>query len=383
MKLDTHILKLLLRHDCLIVPDFGGFVARNLSAKIDWGKSQIKAPRKELIFNRHLQKNDGLLLGSIAEENQIAYDEAATQLQAELEVWQKTMQSGNRVEIEKVGFLFKDASGNILFEQDRFFNLLLNSFGMGDVNFVLIEKEEVSKTNIELTKPIPVTAEIPRKKEAPIVALEKSVLPKKRVVAKDATPVTEKTVSLRKEKKTIKRHFPWRVAAAAVILPIGFFAYWIPMKTHVLETGKISVADFNLFRTIELPKYNSTKIEFEPKTYEVEKTFEEIRVSLPENVTVFNYKFNEDLYVPIRLHKKKSASKTATPFHLIGGCFADEQNAIDFVNTCLSKGYEAFVLDVKSGLHRVSIAQFTSTELARKSQKTIAQNGIETWLLRK
>jgi hypothetical protein len=378
MNLDSHILQLLLRHDCLIIPDFGGFVARSTSASIDWQKNQIKAPSKELVFNRHLQKNDGLLINSVATENQLSFDDAANFVRSELLNWNKTIQGGNRVEIEKVGILYKDSAGNILFEQDRFFNLLLTSFGLSDLKFIAAEPERVIETKVverPQFAPIPVV-------ETPIISLPVNEV-KKEIIS----PVTKKeVVSAPKEVKMSTRHFPWRALAAAVIIPIGFFAYWIPMKTPVLETGKIALADFNPFRTTNTSSYKVEELNYSPKKTLIDQTFDETVKSISDEVTIYNYKFNDELYIPIRLDKTKENTKLdqkSAPFHLIGGCFASQENASDFVRDCISKGYKAVVLDVKNKLYRVSIAQYSSLELAQQNKSSIAQNGIETWLLRK
>ena len=64
MKLDQHIRKLLQRCDCVLVPDFGGFVANNYGASIDSATHVFLPPRKAISFNVHLIRNDGLLVAS-------------------------------------------------------------------------------------------------------------------------------------------------------------------------------------------------------------------------------------------------------------------------------------------------------------------------------
>lgn len=376
MNLDSHILQLLLRHDCLIIPDFGGFVARSTSASIDWQKDQIKAPSKELVFNRHLQKNDGLLINSVATENQISFHDAANSVHSELLAWNKTIQSGNRVEIEKVGILYKDTAGNILFEQDRFFNLLLTSFGLSDLKFIAAEPERVNERKV-VEKPqftaIPVI-------ETPIISFVGNEI--KELIS----PAKKEVVTAPKGVKMPTRHFPWRALAAAVIIPIGFFAYWIPMKTPVLETGKIALADFNPFRTVNSSVYKPEELKYSSNKVVIDQTFDEMVKSISDEVTIYNYKFNDELYIPIRLSKAKENTKldqSSAPFHLIGGCFSSEENASNFVKECILKGYKAIILDVKGNLYRVSIAQYSSLELAQQNKSSIAQSGIETWLLRK
>ena len=46
MKISTHIFDLLREHDCVIIPDFGAFVTRNVSAKISSDGSKIFPPKK-------------------------------------------------------------------------------------------------------------------------------------------------------------------------------------------------------------------------------------------------------------------------------------------------------------------------------------------------
>ena len=65
MKISYHIFNLLQEHDCVIVPNFGAFVARNISAKISSDGSRIYPPNKEITFNKSLIKSDGLLINCL------------------------------------------------------------------------------------------------------------------------------------------------------------------------------------------------------------------------------------------------------------------------------------------------------------------------------
>ena len=62
-----HIIgELLLRHNCVIVPSFGGFVAKRASATIDYTTGVMQPPKKSILFNRQLINNDGLLIAECA-----------------------------------------------------------------------------------------------------------------------------------------------------------------------------------------------------------------------------------------------------------------------------------------------------------------------------
>ena len=139
---------LLLRHNCVIIPSFGGFVAQRISARIDYKSGTMLPPGKSILFNRQLLNNDGLLVNEFARENNVSFNEASKELDALVEQWNVTLTQGGRIEIERVGNLFFDEERNICFEQDRFANLLLESFGLGSVHFVSEEDVRIVEHKI-------------------------------------------------------------------------------------------------------------------------------------------------------------------------------------------------------------------------------------------
>ena len=73
MGVEKHIKDLLYRYDCVIVPDFGGFIANHVSAKVDLRTHQFTPPGRSISFNSNLKRNDGLLADRIADINDISY----------------------------------------------------------------------------------------------------------------------------------------------------------------------------------------------------------------------------------------------------------------------------------------------------------------------
>ena len=131
------IIQLLLRHNCVVVPGFGGFVAKQVAAEIDLEKGLISPPKKALLFNRFLLTDDGLLLAEYARLRGLYYDEAKSQLQQHTDALQRQLLNGETIKLPKLGTFSRQADGQINFEQDRFFNLLLSSYGLGNLSFVL------------------------------------------------------------------------------------------------------------------------------------------------------------------------------------------------------------------------------------------------------
>ena len=122
---------LLVRHNCVILPNFGGFVARVSPAHIDETRGIITPPRKAILFNQQLTNSDGLLISEYALANEVTYTEAQATIHGIIDLWNDELKSGKRIGIDRVGELHLDIHGRLSFVQDRFFNLLLSSYGLG------------------------------------------------------------------------------------------------------------------------------------------------------------------------------------------------------------------------------------------------------------
>ena len=66
--LNLHISRLLLEHNCVIVPDLGGFVAQYSPAYFDEVAGVFVAPSCQVGFNPLLQADDGLF-GAVVHDN--------------------------------------------------------------------------------------------------------------------------------------------------------------------------------------------------------------------------------------------------------------------------------------------------------------------------
>ena len=147
------ICQLILRHNCVVVPHFGGFVSKTIAAQIDFEKGIIQAPFKQLLFNRNLINDDGLVLAEYARLNGLYYQEGASQLVQFTSQLNTDLSHGKQVSIPKLGIFSKDADGVVRFEQDRHFNMLLSSYGLTNVTFVpnqILEETPIIELNPEI-----------------------------------------------------------------------------------------------------------------------------------------------------------------------------------------------------------------------------------------
>ena len=141
MKLDQHIADLLYRYDCVIVPDFGGFVANYQPAKINSRTNTFSPPGKQLSFNRNLKSNDGLLASHIIDKYKVTYEEALNSISNCVYEYKRELQSGKRILIENVGVLYLDENANILFEPLSQVNFLTDSFGLEKFHVSPVKEE--------------------------------------------------------------------------------------------------------------------------------------------------------------------------------------------------------------------------------------------------
>jgi hypothetical protein len=129
MTLAKYISDLLYRYECVIVPNFGGFVANKISAKVNRFTHTFYAPSKQLTFNAHLKNNDGLLANYIASAKNISYEKALNYLETEIVSWKNTLNQ-EELDIENIGTLHKNDDGVIIFEPVYSVNYLTSSFGL-------------------------------------------------------------------------------------------------------------------------------------------------------------------------------------------------------------------------------------------------------------
>jgi hypothetical protein len=388
---------LLLRHNCVIVPSFGGFVAKQTSATIDYKSGVMLPPRKSILFNRQLINNDGLLISEFAASNQVYYSSAEASVKYSVADWNDKLRNGERVTLDRVGHLFYDQEKNICFEQDRFFNLLLESYGLGKVHFV---SEEDLKVVQHISERSPIHSE--EVEESPFRLVALPIIDTVDVCSKEEDTVLHPAV---KEKSRV-----WKYIAAAVLLPVGFYSFWIPMKTNVLESGLLSFRDFNTSYRSEEGLYE--KVEF--KNLKTEKfkvtSLESAIQNLPANVFVYNYSFSRDLFIPVQLKEDNIVSAEQEPnvspiettvldevkqvkakplasntgsFDYIVNCFSSEENATAFVSLLKEKGLNAYIISDKVGLFRVSAGNARSSDEMSLIAEKSKSSGFTGWILKK
>lgn len=112
-EIEAYIEQLLIRTDCVIVPDLGGFVVQHQSAKIIG--ERILPPQATVGFNPQLIHTDGLLANEYARQNDLTYREAAEEITRQITALKQTLQTENSISIGGIGTLHRNANGSLDF----------------------------------------------------------------------------------------------------------------------------------------------------------------------------------------------------------------------------------------------------------------------------
>ena len=146
MKISYHIFNLLQEHDCVIVPNFGAFVARNISAKISRDGSRIYPPNKEITFNKSLIKSDGLLINRISSNENISYDMANDKLSNWVIKSHKKISKQGYIEIKNIGSISLE-NEKYIFNPSQNSIFLKSSYGLNSIDSNEIKRSTNSISN--------------------------------------------------------------------------------------------------------------------------------------------------------------------------------------------------------------------------------------------
>lgn len=160
MILEDYIQDLLYRYNCVIVPDFGGFVTNKIGATIDKNTHTFCPPSKQISFNSHLKVSDGLLANYIASCENISFEKASTAISLSVIKWKNEIKSKS-LEIGNIGVLTLNNGEQIIFEPNTKVNYLSESFGLASVESSLIQRHQ------EIVKPLIPVIEKEEKKGIP------------------------------------------------------------------------------------------------------------------------------------------------------------------------------------------------------------------------
>lgn len=121
MNLIKEIALLLNYYECVIIPDFGGFISNYKPACYNPNTHTFDPPSKELVFNSKINHNDGLLVNQIVNSQGVDYAQANLAVSRFVDRLFAKLGQGESIQFENIGSFEFDKNGNIVFvSQGRF-----------------------------------------------------------------------------------------------------------------------------------------------------------------------------------------------------------------------------------------------------------------------
>ncbi len=115
IELERHIEVLLLNNDCVIIPNFGGFMVHHVEARYDEKDHIFLPPYRTLGFNPQLKMNDSLLAQSYIEAYDISYPEAIKRIVSEVDELNQILDNEGEYELNDIGTLHRNEMGSFDF----------------------------------------------------------------------------------------------------------------------------------------------------------------------------------------------------------------------------------------------------------------------------
>lgn len=360
IRLEKIAKELLTDEDCVIIPDFGGFITHYRPATIEPNKNIILPPGKSISFNSKLSTNDGLLAQSVSSKTGLSYNDALIAVQSKVQFWERELNKTKYLELEGLGSFIVNKDGGLVFEQFNESNFSNSSYGLSNVHASPIKRVGIAER------------------------IERGL---------------NQNQALPKSFKFLKVS---SVAAAAIIF-VAFIGFQLNKK-HVNE--RLNLGFNTVLPSTKTAPYVEEKISFDkanekPINHNKIETIlskEEVQffkdighLKEPENLSRIKEIQNEKASVDAKFKAIEKANLTQVlekkqlilKFHVIAGCFGVKTNAIKMVKKLKGEGFKDAKITgkSKSGLLRVSYGSYSKKIAALKAlAKAKLSHNKNAWL---
>ncbi len=144
MGIEKRILHLLYFQDCVIIPGLGGFVSKYVPAKMKEESQSFFPPTKEIVFNRELIHDDGVLAGYIAQCDKTSKSDASKRVEKFVNHIYSELAEKGTFSLVHLGVMRYERTGELVFRLGTEENFLPASYGLSSFYVSKYEKENVS-----------------------------------------------------------------------------------------------------------------------------------------------------------------------------------------------------------------------------------------------
>lgn len=150
----SEIQTLLWNHNCVIIPGFGGLIGNYRSSQSHPVSHEFLPPSKQILFNKNLHRDDGLLVRSIAARISVDFDAARKWVEETARALHERLLAGERQNLLNIGDFKMDIERNIVFQPDFRQQYLPQSYGLYSIRATPIQR-------VQRVMPVPENRPVP------------------------------------------------------------------------------------------------------------------------------------------------------------------------------------------------------------------------------
>jgi len=146
---------LLFKHNCVIIPDFGGFITNFKPVGFEENRNLISPSSKKVAFNQSLNDNDGLLVNFWSRFKGVPYQEALEDVEEFAAYLKLRIKEDKSFDFKNLGVFYLNSESNIIFIPHQSLNFLDSSFGLFPLKIKPIQIQistAIEETHVDNTK---------------------------------------------------------------------------------------------------------------------------------------------------------------------------------------------------------------------------------------
>lgn len=376
IELARHIEILLLENDCVIIPDFGGFIAHYQPARYVKEENLYLPPVRTIGFNPQLTINDGLLVQSYMQAHHTDFPDATRMIEKEVAGLKEQLYQNGCAEMHGIGVLHYNIHSTYEFHPNEDGALSPALYGLSSFSINRLEH----------------------------------------LASKVSTATRELLPRQEKRKRTVRFKRQWIGNAVAVAVAVVlFFFLSVPVENTYVDKGNYaSLGTDGLFDAIRSQSLATTLITVPSKPQQPKKsniknnrnTLKPVAVKVekvgkaheaPTRNAVAPKLDNTEqpsakpVDKPVAVSKPASEKKeTATPlnskkskYYIIVSSLPTANDAQQVLNEYKQKGYKDVTVIEGNGRYRLSLCSFADKAAAYKKINELKQNDAfkNAWVL--
>ena len=366
-ELKRHIEVLLLQNECVIVPDFGGFMAHQVCARYDEDECIFLPPMRTIGFNPQLRMNDSLLVQSYVETYDISYPEALRRIEDEVGLLRRQLDNEGHYTLDGLGELTVNAEGNYEFSPCAAGILSPELYGLDTFSFRRLGDTAPIAEEISVTTDIAGVSDASLEEEAP------------------APNLLDFTDNGEDDERTISIKMSWiRNAVAVAAAVVAFFLIATPVANSDLGSTTLSQMKSNVLYRL-LPQDTNMTPSYPIRGDEMAENSTATAETKAENKSVAESVADSVATAPGTMTEAGTDTKNEAPYTIVLASQVKKSNAEYFVEQLHKAGHRDARVYIHNNIVRVVYGDFkTQAEAYEKLNSLHGEHDFEeAWVYKK